>query len=224
MPTQQHTEAIAEHLLRVFPVLDESGRRLALALYGGLAQGVPVSPSAIADRLEMPADRVVRQLHSWPGVYYDGDQRVIGFWGLTIAQMPHRLRVNGCGLYAWCAWDTLFLPALLGADVEVESACRATGNPVRLTATPQALSSVEPAGLVVSFLLPDAEAVTENVITSFCHYVHFFRSQEVARPWVAEHPKTFVLSLADAYEVGRRINQARYGKVLDVMASYREGS
>ncbi len=209
--------------MRVFPVLDESGRRLALALYSGLAQGVPVSPSTIADRLEMPADRVVRQLRSWPGVYYDGDQRVIGFWGLTIAQMPHRLLVNGRRLYAWCAWDTLFLPALLGADVEVESACRATGNRVRLTATPQTLRSVEPAELVVSFLLPDAEAVTENVITSFCHYVHFFRSQEVARPWVAEHPKTFVLSLADAYEVGRRINQARYDKVLDAMVLCRGG-
>jgi len=131
--------------------------------------------------------------------------------------MPHRLRANRRELYAWCAWDTLFLPALLGVTVEVESACRASGEPVRLTVTPRVVQSAVPAGLVVSFLLPDAEAMNANVITSFCHYVHFFRSQEAAQPWLHEHPETFLLSLAHAYEFGHRMNRARYGGALDVV-------
>lgn len=163
----------------------------------------------------MPTDVVIQQLRSWPGVYYDtrhdGEQRVIGFWGLAIAPMPHRLRVDSRELYAWCAWDTLFLPALLGAGVEVESSCRASGYPVRLTVTPHRIESAAPAGLLVSFLLPDAAAMSANVITSFCHYVHFFRSREAAQPWLDRHPETFLLPLADAYEFGRRVNKARYG-------------
>ena len=214
LQTQPDIEALSEHLLRVFPALDPSGRRLSLALYRELARGAPVSPSSLAHRVEMPAEMVVRQLRSWPGVYYDGEQRVVGFWGLTIAPMPHRLRVDGRELYAWCAWDTLFLPALLGTSVEVESSCRATGTPVHLTVTPHGVESAEPAGLSLSFLLPDAEAMNANVITSFCHYVHFFSSRKAAKPWLHEHPETFLLSLADAYEFGRRMNRTRYGTAL----------
>ena len=128
--------------------------------------------------------------------------------------MPHRLRVDGRNLYAWCAWDTLFLPALLGTGVEVESSCRATGAPVRLTVTPHNVEPAEPTELSVSFLLPEAEAMSANIITSFCHYVHFFSSQEAAQPWLAQHPETFLLSLDDAYELGRYMNQARYGSAL----------
>jgi len=215
LQTQPDVEALSENLLRVFPALDPSGRRLSLALYRELARGGPVSPPSLADRVEMPAEAVVRQLRSWPGVYYDGEQRVVGFWGLTIAPMPHRLRADGRQLYAWCAWDTLFLPALLGVKVDVESTCRATSTPVRLTVTPHGVESAEPAGLSVSFLLPEAEAMNANVITSFCHYVHFFSSRKAAKPWLHEHPETFLLSLADAYEFGRRMNRARYGTALE---------
>jgi alkylmercury lyase len=218
LQTQPDIEALSTHLLRVFPALDEAQRKLSLGLYRELARGAPVSSSSLADRVQMPADAVIRQLRSWPGVYYDDSgQRVIGFWGLTIAPMPHRLRVDGRELYAWCAWDTLFLPALLGTSAEVESSCRATGAPVRLTVTPHEVESALPAGLSVSFLLPEAEAMNANVITSFCHYVHFFNSQEAAQPWLHEHPETFLLSLADAYEFGRRINKARYGTALNVV-------
>ena len=217
LQTQPDIEALSEHLLRVFPALDPSGQRLSLALYRELARGTPVSPSSLADRVGMPAEMVVRQLRNWPGVYYDGEQRVVGFWGLTIAPMAHRLRVEGREVYAWCAWDALFLPALLGTSVEVESSCRATGAPVRLTVTPRGVESSESAGLSVSFLLPETEAMNANVITSFCHYVHFFSSREAAKLWLHEHPETFLLPLADAYEFGGRINRARYGTALDVV-------
>src|SRR5258708_24453920 len=138
LQTRRDIEALCENLLRVFPALDPTGQRLSLALYRELAHGAPVSPPAVADRVEMLAEAVVRQLRSWPGVYYDGEQRVVGFWGLTIAPMPHRMRVDGRELYAWCAWDTLFLPALLGTSVEVESPCPAPPAPLRLPPTPHA--------------------------------------------------------------------------------------
>jgi alkylmercury lyase len=82
---------------------------------------------------------------------------------------------------------------------------------VGLTVTPAGLQSAAPAETVVSFLLPQAEAVNANIITSFCHYVHFFRSPAAASDWLAERPGMFQLSLADAYDLGRRINRARYG-------------
>ena len=192
---------LSSALLRVFPPLDESGRRLALQIYRELAQGAPV----------VPAKEALAQLRSWPGVYFDEQGRVIGFWGLTIVPMPHRLHIDGRRLYAWCAWDTLFLPMLLDARVDVDSVCRSSGEPVRLTVTPAGIESAAPAETVVSFLLPQAEAVNANIITSFCHYVHFFRSPAAASDWLAERPGMFQVSLADAYELGHRVNRGRYG-------------
>ena len=214
--TAPDVKVLAERVVSAFPTLDANGRRLSLELYNEHARGAPVSPSALADRADMRAEEVIRQLQSWPGVYYDGEQRVIGFWGLTIAPMPHRLRVNRRELYAWCAWDTLFLPALLDTTLDVESTCRASGDPVRLRVTTRGVESAQPAGLIVSFLLPDAEAMNVSVITSFCHYVHFFRSRDAARPWLDKQPDTFLLPVEDAFELGRLVNQTRYGAALTV--------
>jgi len=137
-------------------------------------------------------------------------QRIVGYWGLTIVPTRHRMRVAGRELYAWCAWDTLFLPALLGVSAEVHSTCRATGAPVRLTVGPDALEAPVPADLAISFVLPEASAMRRDVVASFCSHVHFFRSAELAGA-CRELPATaFVLSLGEAFEAGRLRNKGRY--------------
>ena len=50
--------------------------------------------------------------------------------------MSHRFEVAGRTLYTWCAWDSLFLPQILGQEAEVESTCPLTAaeaGPRRLT-------------------------------------------------------------------------------------------
>jgi alkylmercury lyase len=209
-------EVLSDRLLGVFPALDADDRRLSLALYRRLAEGAPVALPALAAELAMPRAEVERRLAAWPGVYYDDERRVVGYWGLTITPMTHRLRVDGRELYAWCAWDTLFLPALLGRTIAVGSVCRASGDPVRLNVGPRGVESAEPERIAVSFLVPDTDAVRADVIASFCHYVHFFSSADGARPWLAQHPEAFLLGLDEAYEVGRRGTRARYTGALDL--------
>ncbi|MGH2477933.1 MAG: organomercurial lyase [Candidatus Limnocylindrales bacterium] len=43
---------------------------------------------------------------------------------------------------------------------------------------------------------------------TFCHYVLYFATADAAAQWVAEHPGTFWLPVADAFEVARRTNAA----------------
>ncbi|MGH8702555.1 MAG: alkylmercury lyase MerB [Burkholderiales bacterium] len=213
--TRPTVKALSDHMLRVYPALDATDQRLSLALYRVLAQGEPVAISALATTAGLAAEEVARRLQSWPGVYYDDERRVIGYWGLTLRPTTHRLRVDGRELYTWCAWDTLFIPALLGARAEVESVCRGSGQPVRLAIGPSSVETAHPAGLWVSFVLSDAAAMRADPIASFCCVVHFFRSPETARPWLDEHPQTFLLSLGEAHEVGRLRNRGRYGALLD---------
>ena len=82
------------------------------------------SRGVLAERLQVSVEVIDRILDGWPGVFSDSERRIIGYWGLSIAAAytsPHQLTIDGQKLSAWCAWDTLFLPQLLGTPAEVES-------------------------------------------------------------------------------------------------------
>ena len=121
---------------------------MSVELYRLLAEGEPISIQRLAQRLGRDSDRVADTLRGWPGVFFNEDQDVIGYWGLSPTHKTgHILKAGGRTLYAWCAWDTLFLPALLGRPVDVESISPARATPIRLTVTPNDVRNTEPGGV-----------------------------------------------------------------------------
>ena len=126
------TQDLAHELAVEHGALDLDEQRAAVSLYRLLAEGAPVAPERLAERAALPRERVIELLARWAGVYRDRDGSVIGFWGLTIRDMPHRLEIGGRTLHAWCAWDTLFLPEILGGRAVVTSTCPTTGATVSL--------------------------------------------------------------------------------------------
>jgi len=201
---------LAEPFVTGFPKMNPEAQRLASTLYRLLAAGLPVSHEQLATALDRPRERVDQTLAQWPGVFHDDAGRVIGFWGLALAPMTHKLTLGAKTLYAWCAWDTLFLPALLDATLGVESRCAESGASIRLTVSPAGIHNVEPAATAVSFLDPDVQKLRENMTAHFCHFVHFFRSGAEAQRWCDRHPATFVLTLEQAFALGAEVNAARY--------------
>ncbi len=134
--------------------------------------------------------------------------------------MHHRLVVGDRTLYAWCAWDCLFLPEILGLTARVESPCPETGETIRLTVGPDGAKVMSHGALVVSALLPDADAFsgdTAKTMTSFCHYVFFFASPEAGERWTARHEGTFLLTLEQAFELGHRKNAAQFPGLVAAM-------
>ncbi len=197
------------------PLLGEEGR-LALALYRRLARAEPVSIAELAADVELDEGMVEAVGESWNGVYHDDRGRIVGFWGLSIPLMPHRIMVEGRTLHTWCAWDALFIPQLIDARVEVESIPPSGGEPVRVRVSPRAIEEVSPPHTVVSMLSP-ASGFDDDVIRSFCHYVHFFPTAENAASWMADRPNTFLLSVDEAFELGQLTNRARFGSALDTL-------
>jgi hypothetical protein len=59
----------------------------------------------------------------------------------------------------------------------------------------------------------DAKQVRKDIVSSFCHFVHFFPSRRDGGTWAAQHPGTFILSVEEAHAVARRKNQAQYAEV-----------
>jgi alkylmercury lyase len=216
-PSKLNLDELAASIVRCFPSLNLLEQRLSLDLYRLLAEGQPVPRAALAERPEVSVEAVNRTLDSWPGVFFDAERRIVGYWGLSIPgaySSPHTLRLNGRTLFAWCAWDTLFLPQLVDQTAEIESTSPGKTGIVRLTITPQQVERVEPVGSQMSVLVPDAQAMQKNVVTSFCNFIHFFPSRQAAESWTARHPEAFLLSIHEAHVLARLKNEAQYHDVL----------
>jgi len=216
-PSRLDLNQLAASIAECFPTLNLLEQRLSLDLYRLLAEGQPVPRKVLAERLEVPDETVNRILDGWPGVFSDNERRIVGYWGLSIPaayKSSHTLKINGRTLSAWCAWDTLFLPQLVGHTADIESASPGDAGIVRLTITPQEVERVEPVGSQMSVLVPDAQEMQKNVVTSFCHFVHFFPSRQAAQSWTAKHAGTFVLSIHEAHVLARLKNEAQYREVL----------
>ena len=200
--------------------LSRDEQQVSLAIYRLLATGEPVLPEAIAAEAGVAVERVGELLDRWIGVYRDAEGRVVGYWGLALSEANHCLEVAGRTLYAWCAWDALFIPALLGQTAEVTSKSPVSGEAIHLTVSPEDARSTDDKDVYVSFLEPDEDKLAEDVIGAFCHYVFFFASLEEGQQWTTAHPGTYLLTLDQAFELGRRKNARQY---LDVLTEAGEG-
>ncbi len=206
-------ETLADRIARAIPKFDPAAQQIAVQTYRLLAEGMPVPPRAIAVRTHLPENHVRETLKGWTGVFYDASGAVIGFWGLAVAPMPHRFAVDGRTLHTWCAWDSLFIPEILGRTARVESVDPVTKERISLAVGPGGVQDASPPAAVVSFLTPRT-SFDQDVIVNFCHFIHFFASEESGAKWVAAHPGTFLLSLDDAFALGRLTNRRNFGDAL----------
>ena len=157
-------------------------------------------------------------------VYPAKDGGVLGFGGLSAAPMPHRFKLDGRALWTWCAWDSLFIPEILGEVARVESKDPQSGATIRLTVTPEGVEAKEPATTVVSFVAPDAKqfnSSADNVMASFCHFVFFFESRESGEAWATDHEGTFLVTLDEAADLAKRMNARSWGAALTGVVSTR---
>jgi alkylmercury lyase len=158
-------------------------RRLLLQVIRQLAHGHPITmeqvDQSIAD-LGMARDQAHQFLREV--TERDAADQIVGAMGLSLSEHPHRLSVAGVSLSAWCALDTLFLPALLGQTVTIESPSPVTHHPIRLRVSPTRVEEVHPQAAVVSFILVDPSrenmASVEAIWSAFCTHVHFFATRE----------------------------------------------
>lgn len=215
-------------LARVLPAFSADQQRTALTLYRELAKGTRVTTERVASALGVTPEQVAAELAREPlraFVYADQGQ-IVGFGGLAVRPMHHEFRVKSQTLWTWCAWDSLFIPAVLGERADVSSPDPETRERVRLTVSPIGIERVEPRDAVVSFLLPDAhdfDQSAENVMGQFCHSVFFFRSRASGERWQARHEGTFLYSINDAFELGLRLVRKQFGHELERLYAVQAG-
>ncbi len=202
--TTPSVDAVDAALAAAAGSLGEDEQRLAVAVFRLLAAGKPVSIPAAAAAARLPGTRAEQVLRSWPAVFWDDHDQVIGFWGLAAAEMPpHQIRRAGTDLSAWCAWDPLFMARIIG-DLEVTTADPVTGEAITYRIGGDgAITGASHPDSVLSFLRPD-QPWGDDVMETFCHYVLHFAGPATARRWTGARPGTFVISLEEAAELARR--------------------
>lgn len=216
--TQAKITRLADRIVGAIPRFEATGQQVAVALYRLLSEGQPVPLKHLADAVAMPESDVEVSILKWP-LFRDERGAIIGFGGLTVTEMPpHRFTVDGRKLYTWCAWDSLFIPGILGKVATVESVCPVTKTPISLEVGPERVRQISPPTVVVSFLTPD-RTFDRNVIVNFCHFVHFFRDVKAAEGWLSRHAGTFLLSLDEAFELGHLTNIRNFGLALQSAVS-----
>ena len=204
-------EEIAKNLndAGIPPDFGDENSRILIKMWRTLAQGEPVTQEMTANvAAELgisfeTIDAFLRQITE-----RDSDDNIIGLMGLSLNQgWAHRLTLGQREFRTWCAWDTLFLPAMMGETAVIESESPVSGAPVRLTVTPNGVRSASPEGAVVSIAIIDTEihdvSSVEAIWSNFCHQVFFFPSMDQAREWVQGKTHVQLLSVEDAYQEGR---------------------
>jgi alkylmercury lyase len=208
---QRNVEQLAETLREagIRQAFTPDVSRLTVRLWREIARGSPVSPQRveqIASALDIEQQTAHEVLDKM--CERDGDDNVVGIAGLSQNQHPHRFTVNGIRLATWCAWDSLFLPVMLQQTALVSSPCTVTGEAIRLTITPEGVTSYQPASTVISIVIPQLTSSglesVEEIWMTFCQHVHFFSSPQAAQEWVATREQEIaILTIEEAFDLGR---------------------
>jgi alkylmercury lyase len=202
-------EAVAAYILALFPPLAEAEQRVALALYRLLAEEGAASAASVARAASVPLVDAERMISGWSGVQRERDGTIFGYGGLTSRETAHRMRFGATTRYAWCAWDTLFIPQLLQKTAYVESICPASGERLALVVRPDGIEAAGSARFV-SLVAPDPQEAAADIVSHFCCHVHFFASEAAGREWTSSRPGTVLATLAQAWQLGRQRNARRY--------------
>src|SRR5258708_32256612 len=174
-----------------------------------LVQGRPVAPELLASRLNRELEEVRAILQAHPELEYDAQGNLVGS-GLTLVPTAHQFRVEQRTLFAWCAFDTLTYPVELHLSAQITSRCPVTGSSIQLTVTPEQVLDLEPGEAQVSLVVDVAAGGCSNVREDVCNYGHFFASREAANRWQAVHQEAVILSVEEAYQVGKPVEGARF--------------
>jgi alkylmercury lyase len=221
MASSAQLDEWAKAVVDASPSTDAEDRRIIIETYRLLAGGEPISETQVAAAAGFTLERVQESLRAWPLVLRTDEDLIVGFWGMHAdhVEPTHAMTHDASTVFGWCALDTLFIPEIIDREVRVESTDPTTGTRVRLTVTPEGIADLEPPEAVVSLLLPrDTESFDDNAIARFCHQIYFFDSPRSAEAWIGSRQGRFFLPVAEAFELGKKINRLRLGEIDEIVA------
>lgn len=141
----------------------------------------------------------------------DDTGRLTGIAGLGRRPGLHRIVEGAPGCFGWCAWDLLFLPAVLGRTLVAESRCPVTDRAVTLTVAPGRIVQVAPATAMMAFMSVDTARFTQDLRAAFCAHVRLCADSASAEHHARRVSGRCVIDLQTAFALGVERNRAVFG-------------
>ncbi|MGH2516485.1 MAG: organomercurial lyase [Ktedonobacterales bacterium] len=208
----RHGDDMTQKMQEYLSAYEPDHLRLLLWAVRHLAHGHPLTPAQIDQRiaeLDIAPDAAHQTLRELTEQDARGD--IVGAMGLSLlSDHPHRFSVADVSLSAWCAGDTLFLPALLQQTATIESPSPVTHTIVRLRVSPTRVEDVSPASAVMSSVLMDPRRAdltsVEAVLSAYCRNIHFFATRAEAKQWANGREDLAILTVDEGFAEERQVS------------------
>lgn len=194
----------------ITPDFGPSQSLLLLRVLKTLACGRPVTQNQV-DQMSADLDISPKEAHGFLAQVCERDAkgRILGSMGLSLnEECVHRFYVNGTQLSTRTAWNSLFLPPLLDRTASIVSWSPRDKKQVRVTVSPDRVEWTCPSQAVVSIMTINEDSQDtnsiESICSSFCRPGYFFASREEAEAWAEDRANIVILSVEEAYKLGKR--------------------
>jgi alkylmercury lyase len=179
-------------------------RRMLIHL---LADGRPVTAESLAAATGLSIEIARADIADARrrGLEVDQHGAVIGA-ALSLRPTSYRFRIRDHDLYAWCGFDALFLPIVLGERAEVASTCPVTGQAIHLAIEADGtVSLAEPAGVVVGIVGPQLmrSLPDRGAASAVCAQMPLFASRAAGLRWQVDNSGVAIVDLDDARDIAR---------------------
>ena len=180
----------------------EAELRLQVIAIQLLSKGEPISPESLENAWGMPIEHVhaiFEQASALGTLQLDDSGNMIGT-AISLVPSSHKFQVNDKTLYAWCSYDAIYAPGVIGSDAFVESFDPLTNESIQMKVSPNGITESEPEGVVTTVVGMDADA-RGGAESPRCNQMHFFASEENARRWAADHPGVLIMTVDQLFDV-----------------------
>jgi alkylmercury lyase len=180
----------------------EAELRLQVIALQLLAKGAPVSPDALAEAWGLPLEHVqaiIEQASALGTLQLDDAGNLVGT-AISLVPSRHKFQVGEKTLYAWCAYDAVYTPGVIGESAVIESVDPLSNEPIRLKISSEGVLESEPEGVVATVVGMDADA-SGGVESPRCSLMQFFVSEENASTWSAGQPGVSVMTVDQLFDL-----------------------
>lgn len=208
---------LPEQMLTMEPV----DQVISVYLYRRLAEGQPFDLKELRESTtEIDGEIAVSLARLSPEIKSDDEGRLVAFMGLSLTPTSIKLLYDDRILYAWCAWDSLFIPHILGETVQITASDPLTKAVIDVNVHEGQGVSANPSSTVVTFPIPssiESGELSVDTIGAFCSHVRFFEGEATATSWIESSGlgNTLILDLESAYELGIKRNHIRFPQFFD---------
>ena len=203
-PFEEYAEKTRQMLKKLPEGAYEAELRLQVIALQLLSKGEPISPERLAEAWGMPLEQVnaiFEQASALGTLQLDESGNMVGS-AISLIPSSHTFQVNGKTLYAWCSYDAIYAPGVIGSDAVIESVDPLTNESIQIKVFPDGVTGTEPAGVVTTVVGMEADS-RGGAESPRCNQMHFFASEENARKWAADHPGVIIMTVDQLFDVAK---------------------